>query len=239
MCNVAADTMNKLEKTVRQFLEEGRLFTGYDVTIETRTRERIKLRHEDCRGAIHEMQFLTDAVEFGFDLNGQTVRWAKTQAPVGHGQWAFVYHPANVDPSGYTPRQVSAPNPVASSASAAPAPTIPDGQTDSGGQNTDGTFSTDYRNRLFIQTRFLRDLGLKAGDDVHIVPDGNSKKLTLVADPAPFQNTGLRLGSQRVERNGDLRLSSATLGCASLTTSKFKIETTTQHSVAVVEITEI
>lgn len=28
MCNVAADVMAKLEQTVRQFLDEGRMFTG-------------------------------------------------------------------------------------------------------------------------------------------------------------------------------------------------------------------
>ena len=45
MCNVPADQMAMLEKTVREFLDQGRMFTGYDVTIETRDREKVRMRH--------------------------------------------------------------------------------------------------------------------------------------------------------------------------------------------------
>ena len=237
MCNVAADVMVKLEQTVRQFLDEGRMFTGYDVTLETRDREKLNLKHRDCRGATHDMQFLNDAVEFGYDVNGQTVKWGKTQVDMGNGgAWAFVYHPANLDPKGYTPRQTSAPthspnvgqtSPVAAVAAAV---AVADDATDSGGENADGTFNTDYRNRLMVKTRFARAIGLKSGDDVVVVTDANKNTITLLADmaSAPQIGTGIGVSTQRVERNGDFRLSSATLRSAGLTGSKFKIEPGTQ-----------
>jgi hypothetical protein len=237
MCNVAPDVMTKLEQTVRQFLDEGRMFTGYDVTLETRERENIKLQHRDCRGAVHEMTFLNDAVEFGFDnSNGQTVKWGKTQVDMGNGgAWAFVYHPENLDPKTYQPRTTS---PAQNTTSVTLAPTTPvstavatvtddsDSSKDSGGENSDGTFSTDYRNRLFIKTRFVRGIGLKASDTITIVTDSAKQTVTLYADASAAPQPGHLLGvsTQVVERNGDLRLSSATLRLANLTGSKFKIE---------------
>lgn len=239
MCNVAADVMAKLEQTVRQFLDEGRMFTGYDVTLETRDREKMNLKHRDCRGAVHEMTFLNDAVEFGYDVNGQTVKWGKTQVDMGNGgAWAFVYHPANLDPKSYTPRASAPANPQTTSVvltSTTPvstsAPLVDDSTAnDSGGENPDGTFSPDYRNRLMIKTRFARAIGLSPGNDVVVVTDSNKQTVTLLADQAsaPQPGNGIGVSTQRVERNGDFRLSSATLRAAGLTCSKFKIESSQQ-----------
>jgi hypothetical protein len=241
MCNVAADVMAKMEQTVRQFLDEGRMFTGYDVTLETRDREKMNLKHRDCRGAVHDMTFLNDAVEFGYDVNGQTVKWAKTQIDMGNGgAWAFVYHPANLDPKSYTPRQTqSAPaqqnssvvlTPTTPVATAAPAAADDSTANDSGGENPDGTFSPDYRNRLMVKTRFARSIGLKPGDDVVVVCDSAKQTITLLADQAsaPQPGNGIGVSTQRVERNGDFRLSSATLRSAGLTCSKFKVESSQQ-----------
>jgi hypothetical protein len=178
MCTVPQDIMDKMEATVKDFLDQGRMFTGYDVTIETRTREKMMLRHQDVRGAVHEMVSLNDAMDFGHQmLNGTVAKWRKTQKDMPGGGWAFVYHPDNVDPNGYQPRNqnvISSHNRSATyspaSVAVCPAPTLSisaanDGATtDSGGANDDGTFATDYRERLMIPTRFMKDAGIKAGD---------------------------------------------------------------------------
>lgn len=237
MCNVAANLLASMEKTVRQFLDEGRMFTGYDVTLETREREKVNLKHRDCRGVVHEMTFLNDAIEFGYDpdpkSNAQTVKWAKTQVDMGNGTWAFVYHPSNVDPNSYTARHGQAP---AQHSSVVLAPTSPvvtaapatDDSTvnDSGGENSDGTFETDYRNRLMVKTKFVRAINLNPGDDVVVVCDSNKQTITLLHDmaAAPQPGNGIGVATQRVERNGDFRLSSATLRSAGLSSSKFKVE---------------
>lgn len=244
MCQVSADIAQKLEQTVRQFLDEGRAFTGYDVTIETREREKIKLRHQDVQGAVHEIQCLTDAIDFGYDSpNGQSVQWKKTQVSMGAGsKWAFVYHPADKDANAYTPRQTqSSPPPVLQST---PAPALAsitqvddgNGAADSGGENDDGTFSSDYRNRLLVPTRFLRATGLKPGDTVAVV--SHNVKIYLVSS-TQSQTTfppHTVLGSQKVERNGDLRLSSKTLQGAGFTNGKFVIENKDVAGNSVVEV---
>jgi len=241
MCNATQDQMQMLEKTVRQFLEQGRLFTGYDVTIETREREGVQMRHRDVRGAVHEIECLQDALDYGWDdPSGQPVQWAKTQVSMPGGQWAFVYHPANVDPNTYQPRQTTN---QATSPPSAPPSTAPTGPAiapatvaDSGGDNGDGTFSPDYRNRLFVPTKFLRDAGLNPGDECYVVSDSQNKLILLAGDSTNFNGGTVRVTTQRVERNGDLRLSSTTLKSAELDADKFVIENTDQDGTAVVKI---
>jgi len=41
-----SDVMSAFEVTVRNCLESGRPFSGYNITIWTREREKIKLRHQ-------------------------------------------------------------------------------------------------------------------------------------------------------------------------------------------------
>jgi len=233
MCNVAADVVAKMEQTVRQFLDEGRMFTGYDVTLETRNRENLRLHHGDCRGVVHEMQFLSDAVDFGYDTNGQTVNWKKIQTVIDGKGWAFVYHPANLDPASYqsgaTGITVAAKVPqisVTPSAVVSVTTVVDDSDDskDSGGENSDGTFSTDYRNRLMVKTRFARHIGLNPGDDVTIVADSTKQTITLLSRATMDQTSAIVVSTQRVERNGDFRLSSSTLRSAGLNGSKFKIE---------------
>lgn len=239
MCTVPQDIMDKMEATVKGFLEQGRMFTGYDVTIETRTREKMMLRHQDVRGAVHEMETLNDAMDFGYQmLNGTVVRWKKTQKDMPGSGWAFVYHPENVDPSGYQPRNqnsMSSQKPSGMPANVpvavCPLPTTPsltlvnDGATsDSGGAQDDGTFATDYRERLMIPTRFMKEAGIKGGDQCFVVADAmNSMVLICKDDP---KVVGYNITTQKVEKDGELRLSSKTLKSAELVSSKFTIETT-------------
>jgi bifunctional DNA-binding transcriptional regulator/antitoxin component of YhaV-PrlF toxin-antitoxin module len=209
------------------------MFTGYDVTIETRSRESVKLRHEECRGAIHEIQILNDAIEFGHEPpSGPPVHWMKSQKSMSNGQWAFVYHPSNVDPQGYQPRATSnfkdstSPSQVASISSIA---------SDSGGLQSDGSFLTDHRNRLLIPTRFLEAAGLKPGNQVCVLSDANTNTVWLCKDD-PFNDATIRATTQVVERNGDIRLSSRTLSSASLNGSKFVIENTNKNNSQLVQI---
>lgn len=231
MSHIPQSTLDKMAKTVKQFLDEGRMFTGYDVTIETRTRERMHLRHQDVREDVHEIEELLDAVEFGHDgPNGQTVRWKKSQVnmPGTNPGWVFVYHRDYLDPNTYVPSQrggtqptVAAPQPVNSLS------VVNDGTaTDSGGEADDGTFSTDYRNRLLVPARFLKEAGIVAGDTVYVVPNSVNKTVMVVKDSSGFQSGGMKVTTMTVERDCELRISSTTLKAADLTDNKFVIETT-------------
>jgi hypothetical protein len=240
--------MAMMETTVRQFLDEGRMFTAYDVTIATRDREGIQMRHRDVRGACHEIQILSDACDFGWDdAAGGTVEWDRSRVDMPGGQWAFVYHPANVDPNNYAAKikstpVASPPSPVSTApvstapVSTATAPVQPAQPTDSGGKNDDGSYGTDYRNRLFIPTSFLRAAGLSAGDECHVVCDKGNNVIMLAADGTNFQGSDVKVTTQRVERNGDLRLSSTTIQGADIDADKFVIENTQESQTAVVKV---
>jgi hypothetical protein len=230
---VSQDILDKLNKTVNQYLDEGRMFTGYDVTIETRTREKISLRHQDVRADIHELVSLKDAMSFGHDMpGGKTVAWKATQHDMPGGGWAFVYHPDTMDPSQYQPRnasylaqatKTSTGHPSSNSPPPSLSISISDGTaSDSGGQQDDGTFATDLRDRLLIPTRFIRDAGINAGDSCYVIADPQSKSILICKDEPKVQ--GLSFTLQKVERDGGLRLASRTLKLADLNDSKFLIE---------------
>lgn len=219
MCNSDAKTMSMLSKTVEQFLEEGRMFTGYDVTIETRERESINLRHRDCRGDIHEIEELEEAIDFGYENSkGETIQWHKTQVPHPNGRaFVFVFHQDGLDPTTYQFRNHSSPAPVLT-ASSQTASTVPsdtsqdlDDDSDSGGVQSDGTYTTDYRRRLFVPTSFLKESGIKAGDSVKVVYDVVSSAILISEEQVGKCEL---ITNQIVEKNGDMRLSMKTLGSA-------------------------
>ncbi len=249
MCKSSPDVMQKLETTVKQFLDEGRAFTGYDITIETRTREKMQLRHNDVRGDVHEVQALVDAIDFGYDSGtGQAVAWQKTLCPIGpQGQGVFVYHPSTFDPKQYQPRQTSG-SPAAPVAAGSPAPMAAliaqaangtgSAASDSGGDNGDGTFSTDFRKRLLVQKRFMVDLNLKPKESAFVSVENGKVVIMGGAALMGAQGNG-GVATLAVERNGNLYLSSKILSDAGLTDSKFKIETVDDGtSCRVVEVTQ-
>ena len=240
MCNIASDILDKLETTLDEFEKQDRAFTGYDLTCETREREGIKLRHNDIRGEIHSIPKLVDLIDFG--------DYQKIQIQAPNGGSVILYCPNGYDPNSYrfrqaqthhqpkpaqpaTPPTITAPTPT-------PAPSLAltsDGDSDgtlpdSGGQLTDGKYATDYRNRLFIQTRFLREAGLGAGDPAYVTATTN--KITIRKSPPTTAHD-----TQVVERNGDMRLSSKALRKAGLDGTKFEIENSDDGGETVIEIT--
>ena len=216
--------MDKLTETVKKFLDDGRMFTGYDVTVETRRREKMHLRHEDVRQDVHQITALTDALEFGHDTLSQgVVMWKKTQKDMPTGGWAFVYHPSYLDPQSYQP--ITVPNAVAQ---ASPQNSISAvAVSDSGGQQTDGTFATDYRNRLLVPTKFLKEIGLNPADEIFVCTNTVTNSIILFKDQEGFKVFST-CPSQKVERHGDIRLSAKTIGAAGITSSNFLIENTEQ-----------
>lgn len=234
MCNVASDIMQKLNDTVKQFLNEGRMFTGYDVTIETRNREKLKLEHKAVREAIHELDALVDALDFGFDQGtGQTIKYGKYQMDMPGGGWAWVFHPTNLDPTKYQPRNPSASPRVpantqapVSGASSVPSIGLADGViSDSGGQQTDGTFAPDCRKRLMVPTKFCNSAGFVPGNEVLVLADKTTKTIMIAASEELLVDGVVKITTQRIEKNGDLRLSSRTLQAADMSQDRFVIET--------------
>lgn len=53
--------------TVELFARENRAFSGYDVTIETRDREKIKLFHRDVRDMVHQITAISNILSRGYE----------------------------------------------------------------------------------------------------------------------------------------------------------------------------
>jgi hypothetical protein len=139
---------------------------------------------------------------------------------------AFLYHEKTYDPSTYQPidrsnlqSKQSAPakqtpatvsQPVAASASVS-ASSSDDDDFD------DDLLRTDYRGRLLVPTSYLRQAGFKSGENLFVLTEANQVKLAKTNNGAGKE--------QKVERDGDIRLSATTLLAAGLTGDKFIVQT--------------
>lgn len=243
MCD--AQTLKLLEETVKSYLDEKKMFTGYDITIETRSRNNIWLKHEDVHNDVHEISILKDALNFGWSSQGQSEIWKKAQVTMPSGEWAWVYHPASIDPSTYSPKTKRLSSlgqfrtPVLA-ASPAPNNLVSKNPVN---KRTDGTFVTDYRNRLLIPTKYLRDAGLVSGDTVCVFVSSSAETIMICKDSNALQNDGVKITTQIVERDGEIRLSSKTLKAADIKGNKFVIENSDKQCngslVKVVEVKEL
>lgn len=216
------DVLQKLEDTVRRFIEEGRAFTAYNVTLATRQEHGLQLRHQTVQEAgnpVHEFPALRDAMEFADFCQ------TRIDHPKQSGVWAWLYHPVSYDLSTFvwekgqtaTPdhartdhaQQVFDQQKLDDQAAAVQNP---------GGQQNDGNFVLDYRNRLFVPTDFVRSIGLSPYNTIYVVADSDNSVIYLTDNADRFDNGVSRITTQTVERNGDLRLSASTLRAAELDT---------------------
>ncbi len=227
MCQLDSQTEQMFVKTIGEFLEEGRAFTGYDLTLRTREREKIRLRHSDVKAGIHELQTLKDLVDFD--------DWNKELCDLGNGLQAFLYFKDGYDKSQYQP--FSSQNSVVVNPGFSLIPNNTgdeddDDQDDSGGETEDG-HKLDYRNRLLVPTKFLRDANLKPGNEAYIYKDGNALYI------GPSQPLTTNFQTRTVERNGDLRISLKVLNeVGGFIGQYFNIENAVQAPSTAVKITE-
>lgn len=219
MCQIAQDIMDKLTETVKTFLDEGRMFTGYDVTIETRNKNKIKIKHEDVRGAIHEIAILTDAIEFGYDGPDGTTNWSKTQKMMPNNSYAFVFHPSNLDPDQYQGRNTNT-NTVNYIGAIAPSLSISSKTNTKNTNQRDGFFVRDKRGRLMVTTSFMKKAEIESGSICYVIPD--LEKDTIVICKVNLATSGI---VRKIEKNGDLRLSKESIKMANLdSVNEFVIE---------------
>lgn len=226
-----------LTETVVNCFEQGRPFSGYNITLWTREREGIKLRHLDIQGDVHDLEVIQDALDYGYTMaDGKTYSWTRSEFSNWHGPAFQVYHPVGYDINNFVPEGVQPVSQNVIAASVRPANMIgrvtpqADGtQPDHGGHQDDGTYKTDYRDRLMVPTKFLKDAGISAGDTVFVIPDQTNQTVFIAKDDSFLDCDSITISTQRVERNGDIRLSSRTLKSAGLQAypsgNKFVIET--------------
>ncbi len=225
--------LDQLTQTVQECFESNRPFSAYNITIMTRDREKIRLRHQDIIGEIHKIDVVEDVLDYGFtNSDGNTYSWARSEFNNWNGPAFQVYHPVGYDVNNFVPEGVQPASSTEVQASIRPVGLIglvtpqADGtQPDAGGAQNDGTFKTDYRNRLLVPTKFLKEAGIQAGDVVNVLADNIAHTVVLYKESNIIKDASLRVTVQLVEKNGDIRISSTTLKSAELNDNKFVIET--------------
>ena len=200
--------MSVINDIIEQWLDQGRAFTAYEVTLEAR-KQGEKGRHKDLKNIIHLDTSLQDAVNFGDYL--------KTNVDVGASTKAILYHPDTYDPTSYQalPKADEPSTPVQ-------VPVTPATSVLSSGTSTPVVAKTghclDYRNRLFIPKSYLADIGVSAGEKVSIFNEGS---LVVVRKA---QDGDVALSTLKVEKDGEIRIAQSTLVSGGLTCSQFNIE---------------
>lgn len=255
MCNPLDQKItDALNQTVIECLDNAEMFTGYIITIRTRERENIKLRHRDVRGNIHDLPALRNAIEYGHDKDGETMPWDVCQITIAgstSGEAPFVYYREGQDPHDYQfldrdGKQVSGPVQVAPAPQASITAVTPAADADSetlaltkGGKNSDGTFSPDSYKRLWIPIQFMQEAGMEPGDECHVIADPDQNIIYLVADTAQIQQGGMSITTKTVEKHkGGVCLRTKTLDAADLSAdNKFVIENGDCQSTKAVKVT--
>ena len=223
-----------LTDTIKKCLEEARPFSAYNITLITREREKIRLRHEEIQGVVHEIDLISDTLDFGYTTpDGTTLSWQRSEFTKWAGQPFQVYHPVGYNLDNFVPEGVNPVSQAEFAASVRPISMIgiitpnPDGTTPNvGGEQLDGTFQIDNRNRLLVPTRFFKEAEIVAGDSIYVITDNKSKTVMLAKDTEfmDVSDNNIVVSIQIVERCGDIRLSNRTLTTAELSGSNFSIK---------------
>jgi hypothetical protein len=149
--------LNEIEDTVNENVKAGKMFTAWDVTVEVRKRSKDRVQHFEVKKEVHKM----------WD-NGNIHGYNRCLANLQNvNPQPFLYYPPSADPSTYDGKPVA---PAA--ATALPAPTSSMTALDDGADvAADGSvvYKFDTTDRLCVPNKLIRELNLKAGDEVEVV----------------------------------------------------------------------
>lgn len=212
MCNtVNQEIINEVLKT---FIDQGRAFTAFEVSLEAKSKGATE-RHRDMKGYIHSSELITDNMEFG-DYSQTLVNVGTEQ---GQTLKAFLYHPKSFDPNTYNPLirggQFANKNSVAV---IPPVANLTDGTTTPTVSPSSESYVLDSRDRLLIPTSYMRKVGFEPGNTAYIYQEGDA-----VAVGPKEPSLGVNK-TQKVERDGDIRIARSTLEQNGLAASSFVIE---------------
>ncbi|HCX24427.1 MAG TPA: hypothetical protein DHN29_21085 [Cytophagales bacterium] len=218
MCT--ATSQNLIETIVEEWIDEEKMFTAFEVSIEVKKRARSfgqpVERHRDMKNDIHrELSQYTSSGEY-----------ERKPVDVAPGVEAFVYHHADDDPDNYqntvvvgTPKAQTV---QPSQSAVVAAPVIPAlSKPVTGNKAGKGT---DARGSLTVPATELRKINAKPGDTVEVYFAGASFTGYRIHLSKKALNTQSGKTSYTVNKSNNFRITARTLKKANLTgpTYKFK-----------------
>lgn len=207
--------LNEIEEVVSENVNADKMFTAWDVTVEVRKRSKDRVQHYEVKREVHKL----------FD-NGCMSGYNRVLANLpGINPQPFLYFPPSCDPTTYTGK------PAAPAAAVAlPAPTssmtaLDDG-TDVGGDGS-VVYKFDTTDRLCVPNRLVRQLGLKAGDEVEVVctvPPGNEVVVVQKGSPSIVGKGLSPVATYVVDSYDNVRITRGALNKIGLSAVAFEID---------------
>ena len=208
--------LNEIVDVVNEFVNDGNMFTAWDVTVAVRKRSKDRVQHFEVKKEVHRM----------FD-NGSMSSYNRQLANLPNiSPQPWLYFPPSADPSAYTGKPAVAP------AAALPSPTSSMTALDDGVDiAADGSivYKFDSTDRLCVPNKLVREMGLKAGDEVEVlctVPA--TSEVCVVPKNAGGSTTNPTFSSQVatyvVDRYDNVRISRAALTKIGINGVAFEIE---------------
>lgn len=146
--------LNEIVDVVNDYVRNDKMFTAWDVTMEVRKRSKDRVQHFEVKKEVHRM----------FD-NGSMASHNRVLANLPNiNPQPWLYYPPTVDPSTYTGKPVVAVAPPTSSMS-----TVDDDDEVDIAADGSVVYKFDSTDRLCVPNKLVRELNLKAGDEVEVV----------------------------------------------------------------------
>lgn len=223
MCDSNSQVL--IDQVIQGKVDQKQSFTAFDISLEVKRRGG-KERHRDMKSYIH--QSMETHVDFG-DYN-------KSSIPIAGGTppYAILYYHSSVDPSTYhqlnrgnqqTQNSVqtvcstnassissddsSTQNNISTISITSSSDDLSDeDDEDVVGVIDDGSFLLDSRERLLIPTKFIRDIGLNAGETAFLVKGSDCLQIEA--------NSGMAFATLTIEKHGEIRISASNLANAGI-----------------------
>jgi hypothetical protein len=194
MCDRA--TQQLVEQIVQEKCQAGRMFTAFDVSVEARQRG-TRERHRDMKEVVHRC---FDQGAMGPAYQRILIRIAGVPAR------AWLYHHSQDDPSTYQALDRSKFRATAKRS-----------------RHGRGSYHVDKRARICVPVQFLRQAGVKPGEEVLALASRQDRRL-LLSKTRPSDQVYQVVAAYRVDRDGNVRIVQATLKKASLGGDAYDID---------------
>jgi hypothetical protein len=197
-------TRRKITQVVKQFVEEGKMFTAFEVSLAVKE-QGVQQRHRHMKDTVHEVIF---------EIGGPA-SYTRTLMDVGAPEQAWVYHLPQDNPYKYVPlpRADGKPQPKADDPFIVPIgvrnPIKLNAAVKSPAAIPPGAFGTDQRGRLCIPVPMLARLGAGPGQSVDVRCDATEEKV-YITRPNPTQPQDPDT-TYTVEPDGNIRITQGTL----------------------------
>lgn len=204
--------VNDIENVVSEFLAAEKMFTAWDVTMEVRKRSKDRVQHFEVKKEVHKI----------FD-QGNMSGYSRTLANLQNvNPQPWIYHLSTDDPSIYDGKPtaptvvVTAIAPPISSISNVDDNSVVDIAADGS-----AVYKFDTTDRLCVPNKLVREIGLKAGDEIEITAADLSSFFVQPKGSAPAAPSVV--ANYVVDRYDNVRVSRATLGKLGISGVAFEI----------------